>query len=252
VVNDSGRLYGTSKDVYYLFKKNKILLVNSMNPLSWKRQIPINYHYDEGKAWLKESRNGRRCTALAYAGFEFRLAIERIMFQYWFELNNFNEDHLDDIRSFKRMLNKIFKLAGNQNKIKKHIEFYQLLFQFLKIEKKFVIPNFSVLQKHYDTCCDFCHILWTIKKKNRELTRSIFEALKEIESDLSCYMSGILSFPKTVDEKFNMIKEKFVNGEISNSNVLDYIENIGLHCTYQDENGIRFIGTPVQPKNIKK
>jgi len=78
-------------------------------PLSWKRHPAVNYHYEEEKAWLKESKRGKRCTALSYAAFEFRLAIERIVFQYWFTINDneLSESNIKNVRSNKRMQNKI-------------------------------------------------------------------------------------------------------------------------------------------------
>ena len=103
-----------------------------MNPLSWKRNIAINYHYEEGKAWIANSRRGKRCTALSYAAFEFRLAIERIIFQYWYTINNndINTENINDVRAFKRMQNKIYEIGGYQEKIIK----YQAFNSFNQIE----------------------------------------------------------------------------------------------------------------------
>ncbi|MBN4048918.1 hypothetical protein JYU00_02030, partial [bacterium AH-315-N22] len=83
-----------------------------MNPLSWKRNTAINYHFEEGKSWLANSKRGKQCTALSYAAFEFRLAIERIIFQYWYTINgnDINTENINDVRSFKRMQSKIYKL----------------------------------------------------------------------------------------------------------------------------------------------
>ena len=141
-----------------------------MNPLSWKRHPAVNYHYEEGKAWLQESKRGKRCTALSYAAFEFRLAIERIVFQYWLTINDneLNENNFKDVRSYKRMQNKIFQLGGNQKEIKKHFEFMQLILDNLKIDTKLVVPDLGKLHNHYDSCSELCHITWTIAPKRKD------------------------------------------------------------------------------------
>lgn len=139
-----------------------------MNPLSWKRSPEVNYHYEEGKAWLEQSERGKRCTALSYAAFEFRLAIERVIFQYWFNINDnkISNENVNDVRSFKRMQNKIYILGGKQNEIYKYFEFIQIILDSLQIDKKLTKPDFGKLHKHWSSCSELCHIMWTISHKD--------------------------------------------------------------------------------------
>lgn len=132
-----------------------------MNPLSWKRHPAVNYHFEEGKAWLKESRRGKRCTALSYAAFEFRLAIERIIFQYWYTINNneLNEGNINDVRSFKRMQNKIYSRGGVQKTINKHFEFVQILLDSLKTGKSLLLQTWESCTNAGITVANFAILL---------------------------------------------------------------------------------------------
>jgi hypothetical protein len=223
-----------------------------MMPLSWKRHPAVNYHYEEGKAWLSQSKRGKNSTALSYAAFEFRLAIERIVFQYWFTINNneINQSNIQDVRSCKRMQNKIFKLGGNQNEIKKHFEFMQLILDSLQIDTKLVIPDLGKLHNHYDSCSELCHITWTIAPKDRKIQKQVFGELEEIEGTLGFYTKGLTSFPTIVDEKFKEIQQQFVKEEIGASEVIAYLKKIGIWAVKSDNKGKNkeFIGTPIEPE----
>ncbi len=224
-----------------------------MTPLSWKRHPAVNYHYEEGKAWLKQSKRGKRCTALSYAAFEFRLAIERIVFQYWFTINNneLNESNIKDVRSYKRMQNKIFQLGGNQKQIKKHFEFMQLILDNLKIDTKLVIPDLGKLHNHYDSCSELCHVTWTITPKDRKFQKQVFSELEYIESTLSSYTKGLTSFPTIADENFREVQKKFISEEIGSSDVLKYLQKIGVWAVKSDNKGKNreFVGIPIEPVN---
>jgi hypothetical protein len=89
----------------------------------------LNYHYEEGKAWLANSEGGKNTTVLSYAAFEFRLAIERIGLQYWFALTpgGIEEISLRDIKSFKSIEKRIYQLAGHQRAIEARFEFASIL-----------------------------------------------------------------------------------------------------------------------------
>lgn len=224
-----------------------------MNPLSWSRHHAVNYHFEEGKAWLKESKRGKRCTALSYAAFEFRLAIERIIFQYWYTINNneLKEDNIKDVRSFKRMQNKIYTLGGVQKTINKHFEFVQILLDSLQTGDKLIPPDLGKLHKSWDTCSELCHITWTIAPKDLKLKRNIFYELEEIHNLLSSYTSGLTSWPQVVDENLKKVQHQFIDGEISENDVRKYLSEIGLWALQTDHNNKRkFVGEPIEPNKI--
>jgi len=62
---------------------------------------------EEGKAWLEIANRGKNTTALSYAAFEFRLAIERIVLQYWSALapGGVEEITFQSTRSYKSIKN---------------------------------------------------------------------------------------------------------------------------------------------------
>jgi hypothetical protein len=223
----------------------------NMNPLSWERHPAVNYHYEEGKAWLMQSKRGKRCTALSYAAFEFRLAIERITFQYWYTINDneINSENINDVRSFKRMQNKIYKLGGVQKEINKYFEFMQIIIDNLKIDKKLATPDLGRLHNHWDNCSELCHITWTITPKDRKFKQQVLKELEEVQATLESYTSGLTSFPKIADENLRRIQKQYIANEIDKVDVEEYLKKIGVWAVTSDNDGgnREFIGTAIPP-----
>lgn len=224
-----------------------------MNPLSWKRDIAIDYHYKEGKAWIASSRRGKRCTALSYAAFEFRLAIERIEFQYWYTINNneINIENFNDVRSFTRMQQKIYDIGGHQQEINKHFEFMQIVLDSLKINVNLITPNLGQLHKYWQNCSELCHVPWTITPKTIDLRKKILNELEEISDCLSKYISGLMSWPNIVDDDFKKIQNQYIIGTLNRDVVHKHLKRMGLYAIHSsnDERKNEFIGTAIKPNN---
>src|SRR5712691_1837453 len=102
-----------------------------MPPVSLSRHPGLDYHVTEAKAWLALSDNGKASTPLAYAGFELRLAIERILLQYLYssDPSGFSEEALR--LTGKRLESRIYKLAGHQRQIDARARLTEILFEML-------------------------------------------------------------------------------------------------------------------------
>lgn len=224
-----------------------------MPPLSWKRDASLNYHLEEGKSWLANCNTGKNTTALSYAAFEFRLAIERIGSQYWYCLKGDSEENefLKEIRSYKRIENKIYQLAGHQKQINARFEFARILLKFLKIEIQLITPQLGKLSHYWSECSELCHISWTIVSRDIGIANQQFTNLKNIAEFIATNLAGLVSWSKIVDLPFCEIEEQYLKGEIIEKDIYKYLQERGIwaRIQYDDNRPSEFIGEAIPPSS---
>lgn len=220
-------------------------------PLSWKRDPATNYHFEEGRAWLSQSRRGKRCTALAYAAFEFRLALERVTFQYWYTSQGETVENIfQRAKSFKGMQRDLF-IDANQQIVDRGFEFIRIVLELLGLQdRKIMTPKFKTFERYWQQCSQLCHINWTIIPKNRDLRKRTFSNLEEIESFLRTQLEGISSWPNIKDDNFRILGDRFVRGEIGKDEISGYFRKTGLYAVmkYSDSRQNEFVGIPIEPE----
>jgi len=223
-----------------------------MIPTSWNREKNIDYHYFEGKKWLSKSHNGERSTALAYAAFEFRLALERIIFQYWYILksDDIKDKDINDIRSFKTMQNRIYEISGYQKIINKKFEFARIPLEMLKIKPTLITPDFGKMHKNWSDCSELCHLGWTLVADDKKIVKEQYITLTNISIFLTDCINGLVSWVKIKDQAHKELEEQFVNEEISTDQVREKLRKKGLWARTEFENNAQpneFIGEAVPP-----
>jgi hypothetical protein len=99
-----------------------------MPPVSLARHPGLDHHVAEARAWLALADRGKASTPLAYAAFELRLAIERILLQYVYssDPDGFTSEVLR--LTGKQLENKIYSMAGHQAEINARIRVMEILF----------------------------------------------------------------------------------------------------------------------------
>jgi len=226
-----------------------------MPSIALKRSPELQHHVLQGSAWLAESAGGANTTALSYAAFEFRLAIERIGLQYWIELmpQEMEEKDLRDIGSFKRIENRIYDLGGHQKEIDAHFEFNRVVLNLLKVKEQLPTPKLGQLSRYWHECSELCHIAWSLVSQDAQLVVDLHAALTTIETFLTEQVSGLVTWPKIADADFDVLREKFIAGQASAKDVQSYLEERGLwgRIEYNDGRPNEFVGEAIPPASIK-
>ncbi|MEW6713656.1 MAG: hypothetical protein AB1306_01000 [Nitrospirota bacterium] len=221
-----------------------------MPPLSSQRQTELDYHFKEGKAWLDSSNSGKNTTALSYAAFEFRLAIERIILQYWSGLAPGGAEELsfESIRSYKSIEKRIFQIAGHQKEINAKFEFARVLIQALKIPWEIPTPDIGKFSSYWHACSELCHIAWTLAATSQDLVSMAYNNLLEISDFLNKHLDGVTLWAKMEEMSFRKLQDDFVAGRVSSADVLDHLKKIGLYAVTETEGNVRkFIGEAIPP-----
>jgi hypothetical protein len=221
-----------------------------MPPLSLQRHHEINYHFEEGVAWLEASVKGINTTPLSYAAFEFRLAIERIVLQYWSALapGGFEEKSFQSIRSYKSIEKQIFQIAGHQKEINSKFEFARLLIDALKIPWKIQTPDIGRFSSYWHECSELCHIAWTLVAKQQDVADIAFQGLSEIADFLRQHVDGVITWANISNPEFGALQDDFVAGRISVDDVLNHLKKVGVYAVAENIGEPRvFIGEAIPP-----
>lgn len=227
------------------------LEVGEMPTVALIRSHDLNHHVTQGVAWIENSGGGANTVALTYAAFEFRLSIERIALHLWAELSTGKGEELDfsDIRSFKRIENRIYELGGHQKEINRHFEFMATLLTLLKIPETLVTPDIGKLSAYWHDCCELCHVGWSLACGNPKVVSDAVEALVEIRDFLLVQVRGWLTWPTVHEENFQKLRDDFVSGQANADHVRAYVEKLGIWAgaEFKDGRPPQFVGEAIPP-----
>ncbi|MGI0133791.1 MAG: hypothetical protein ACREBW_02380, partial [Candidatus Micrarchaeaceae archaeon] len=190
--------------------------------------------------------------AISYAALELRFAVERLAVHYWRALLNRQPEEKDlrDIRSFRSIENRIYELGGHQKEIDGHFEFMRIVLGALKIDTSFETPKMGKLSNNWHSCSEYCHVAWPLASMMPEARSGAFADLTEVSNSLSRHIKS-LGWPVLQDATFVELRNKFVNGEVSSHEVLEYVRKIGLYAVEKPAGDApaRFVGTAVPPQS---
>jgi hypothetical protein len=216
------------------------------------RNLNLMHHVNQGVAWLNVSAQGANTTALSYAAFEFRLAIERLAIHYWATLLNrkIETRDLSDINSFKTVEKRIYQLGGHQQKIDRHFAFMNILLDSLSISQKILAPDIGKLSKYWHLCSEFCHIAWTLSSfSDPQLHLKAESSLREIEQFLLIQVTSAGDWPRVNEANFNALRDRFVAGKSDDGEIRLYLKKIGVwaRVEYSDGRPPEFVGKAIPP-----
>jgi hypothetical protein len=222
-------------------------------PLSRSRHSELNYHYEEGAAWLAESDAGAHSTLIAYAAFEFRLGLERLAAEYWRRLkgDSITVDDLADLRSFKTIENRIFELGGHQLQIERRFAFGQILLNLLALPIRLSPPRLGELAKHWHTCSEMCHVGWSLQMAHAHGVggSAAHDALQETKALIREHLDGVVTWMRVVDLPFRALEQKYVDGLLSEEEVRAHLEREGIWASVVlPDGGRESVGVPIPPK----
>ena len=190
---------------------------------SANRDVTAIFHCKEGSKWLLLAQNGSRISPLVYCAFEFRLALERIVFELLAQIrgSNFDELDLNSSNKMKNIQNRIYHLEGNQLKLDRKLVFLRILIEQAGY-KDFPIAaiNLSLLKKHWEFCSKYCHLQFTLNHSwgDPPFVARCVTGLKEIERFLNEILDNLIMWPQWTDDHWiNDLLNKFVEGNIDNT-----------------------------------
>lgn len=222
-----------------------------MSALVPSRTPDLRHHVLQGTVWLRESDQGANTSALSYAAFEFRLAIERLAVHYWAQLLGRRPEVKDfrDISSFKRVERRIYEFGGHQKEINGHFKFMQIVLSLLAIRGDLATPNLRQLSKNWHECSKLCHISWTLTCSVPQARTDAFGALQAIQNSLTEQVNGLASWPKIHEPTFADLRDRYVAGEADSNDVKAYLKKKGAwtRIKYKDGRPSVFVGEPIAP-----
>lgn len=169
--------------------------MNIVDIMKKPRQTSGDYHAAAGVAWLKYGVKESLHTPFLYSAFEFRLAIERYVFEIYYlilldELISdevLSDEDLKKMDSFSSLIKLIHENAGNKLKLFRAFKFNSVFVRvFLPLKQSLSVPDIGKFHKFWQKLSYYCH-----RKLKPEDTwdssdwiKKGYELLGEIESYL--------------------------------------------------------------------
>jgi hypothetical protein len=198
------------------------------------RDVTAAFHLAAGSQWLMATDEGRNSNALAYCGFEFRLALERVALELLLHIRR-NEELTDtDIKAMSKvgnMRNRIYALVGHQQKINRQVEFMNIILEALKQSFRISSVDLGKLSRYWSDCSELCHM--QISKEyswdREEGRQSAYKELLDIKAFLQDAIQGLTWF-STYDYAQDLLK-RYVEGLVTKDEILNKFRETGIYAT---------------------
>jgi hypothetical protein len=158
---------------------------------------------------------------------------------------------IEDLRSFKRIENRIYELGGHQKQINGHFEFMQIVLNLLKTGLILVRPDLGQLASYWSQCSELCHIGWTLTSGIPGLCESTFNQLRSMHESLAAQAASVASWPIIpAGGPFAELRDRFVAGYAVADDIKAFLEAHGAwaRVEYKDGQPARFLGEAIPPK----
>jgi hypothetical protein len=134
-----------------------------------KRETLSSYHFLMAREWRILGQEKKMHTPLAYASFEYRMAIERFLFEFYFimkGMDNFIREDEKNASSFSKLVKSIYKLAGNKDIFRKKIKFNRIVGEEVGLKGKHLPAFFEIeqLNNFWNKLSNYCHKQLSPKK----------------------------------------------------------------------------------------
>lgn len=127
-----------------------------------KRQNDSGYHIILGQIWRRFGQNSKNHSALVYSAFEYRLAIERIVFEIYAlmkRLRFVSKEEAKKLEKLTNVISQIMELVDNNKNFYRLMKFHAILFRTeSKLRGSLAVPNISTLKNYWHSLSDYCHM----------------------------------------------------------------------------------------------
>jgi len=159
------------------------------------RQTSGDYHAAAGMAWRRYGEKDSLHSPLAYSAFEFRLAIERYVFEVYYlvlrdkliSAGDLPDEDLGKIDSFSNLIRLLHENAGNKLRLRRAFIFNRVFARvFTPLLQRLSIPDIGKFHKYWQQLSNYCHrqlqpeITW----ESEDWIKKGYKLLNEVESYL--------------------------------------------------------------------
>ena len=161
-----------------------------LKSLKGKRENSAGYHCMLGQKWRRFGEHDKNHNALVYAAFEFRLAIERIVFELYAlirSLKDIPDDEVDKYENITNLITYIMEIVESQKNLYRLLKFNSIWFhEVIPYPSEISIPDISVLKKYWHGLSDYCHmqIKPTATWESPDWINKSYSLLNEVEKYL--------------------------------------------------------------------
>ena len=221
-------------------------------PLSLDRNAGREHHYLQGQAWLDFSDSGQHSSPLAYAAFEFRLTIERLILELLVRIRGDQLDPTDEkiLSSFKKIENRIYELEGHQRHLDRKIDFINIVINQAGGSIKIAKINLGELSSHWHECSGLCHITWNLSVTGPDMSirRNAFQTLIVIRDSLQAKLSSFIGWPQLHEPWFLELQNAYVQGTVNDEDVRSRLRETGVwRCAGSSPMALRSLATITCP-----
>lgn len=204
------------------------------NVMKEKRSTVADYHARNGRIWRIFGEKDLLHVPLAYAAFEFRLAMERCLLELLYLINNKHLSVPELKYDMGQLIKGLYKTQSpgkdGKEKLQRRIEFNSIYFEHLpygvKPEgKKFAIVDVNLIEKFWVKLSKYCHRQLTSENTwdDTNWVKKGYDLLNEVENYIWRIMVdsqvGWLDL-NTVPKQIQLVANDFIEGKID-TNSLD-------------------------------
>jgi len=159
------------------------------------RHTSGDYHVVAGQTWRRHGEKDLLHSPLAYSVFEFRLAIERYVFEIYYLVlrdklisgGDLSDEDLKKIDSFSNLIKLLHENIGNKLILRRAFIFNKVFAKvFTPLRKRLSVPDIGRFHKYWQQLSKYCHrqlkpgITW----ESEEWIKKGYKLLNEVESYL--------------------------------------------------------------------
>ncbi len=214
--------------------------MNLEDIINTPRQTSFDFHAAVAQSWRRIGERELLHSPLIYSAFEYRLAIERFVFELYYLMKKENllskqglsKKELQRIDSFSSLISIIYENSGNKLKLYRILSFNKAFSQvFTKLHRSLSIPDLGKLHKFWQCLSEYCHRQLEPPEtwEDLEWVKKGYDLLNEVEN----YLWQIC-----ISEHFGWLREnslpkelldergKYLCGEITESQLKTRMEII--------------------------
>ncbi|HAB50714.1 MAG TPA: hypothetical protein DCE80_00815 [Ignavibacteriales bacterium] len=155
-----------------------------------QRANDAGYHLILGQKWRRFGEPSKLPSPIVYSSIEFRLSIERIVFELYAlmkKLKYISEEDAKKYESLTSVITQIMEIVGNSRNLYRILKFSAMLFDDdSQLIVKLAIPDVNKLKKYWYALSDYCHM--KVNPENtwlsKEFVKKGYEILNEVETYL--------------------------------------------------------------------
>lgn len=172
--------------------------MSELNFIENNRETFSGYHIRIARNWRLFGNAKSMHTPMVYSAFEFRMAIERYLFEFYYLLKirkEFGNKEENKAISMKSMIQAIYMVTGGNVKLNKRLKFNRILANNQKLNGFYLrgknlpsIFDINILHKYWSKLSGYCHQqlkpINTWESSNNDWVKKGYDFLDEVENYL--------------------------------------------------------------------